>query len=77
MPCGSPQFVRYDQSSLNDRKAFMQTLINLFGRRRFNYIDVCGVSLSIGLWNGRAYIAAIVTFFLLFLASATLEHFAE
>jgi len=55
----------------------MRFLINFFGRRRFNYIDLFAIFLFTGLWEAGQYIAAIAAFFALFLVSFTVENRVE
>lgn len=55
----------------------MQSLVNFFGRRRFNYIDLIGIFLFVNLWEARQYVVAIAFFVAFILVSFTVENRAE
>jgi hypothetical protein len=55
----------------------MQSLINFFGLRRFNYIDVFGLFLCVGLLEAQSYVLAIVSLIVVMIFSIAVERRTE
>lgn len=55
----------------------MQTFLNFFGLRRFNYVDVIALVLFTELWSAGHMIIAIATIVPLALVSVTIERRIE
>jgi hypothetical protein len=51
----------------------MQAIINFFGRRRFNYVDLFALFLFWGLWDAGHYFVGVIALVALTLVSFTIE----
>lgn len=51
----------------------MRSLINFFGRRQFNLLDVVGLLLFSELWGEKEYVLAVALMVVVLLASVAIE----